>query len=203
MLRSTVGKVMWVGKATVFMVGLAVILALVFGVVSAAFGANGGNFLLGRTNVATLITRLAGANGVNGTMFEVQNNNAGVNDTALSLKVQSGEPPMKVNSFTKVANLNAEAVDGKDSSQFVANSTYRMGSGQERAGTVLGDGSKVLSQSCLPGDRMLSGGPASVNVNSDVLDSFASDTNTWQARINDSAVSGGDSFTVVVLCADQ
>jgi hypothetical protein len=36
-----------------------------------------------------------------------------------------------------------------------------------------------------------------------VLDSFARDTNTWQARINDSAVSGGDSFTVVVLCADQ
>ena len=85
----------------------------------------------------------------------------------------------------------------------MASSTYRLGQGQERAGTMLGDGSKVLSQSCLAGDRLLSGGPASVDVNSEVLDSFAPDTNTWQARINDSAVSGGDQFTVVVLCADQ
>jgi hypothetical protein len=110
---------------------------------------------------------------------------------------------MKVNSSTQVSNLNADLVDGRSASSFVANSTYRLGQGQERAGTVLGDGSKVLSHSCLAGDRLLSGGPASVNVNSDVLDSFALDTNTWQARINDSAVSGGDSFTVVVLCADQ
>ncbi|MDX6588603.1 MAG: hypothetical protein QOI31_3076 [Solirubrobacterales bacterium] len=97
----------------------------------------------------------------------------------------------------------ADLVDGRSASSFVANSTYRLGQGQERAGTELGDGSKVLSQSCLAGDRLLSGGPASVNTNSDVLDSFAQDTNTWQARINDSAVSGGDSFTVLVLCADQ
>ena len=97
----------------------------------------------------------------------------------------------------------ADLLDGRSASAFVANSTYRNGQGQERAGTALGDGSKVLTQSCLPGDRLLSGGPASVNAASDVLDSFASDTNTWQARINDSAVSGGDSFTVVVLCADQ
>ena len=68
---------------------------------------------------------------------------------------------------------------------------------------MLSDGSKVLSQACLPGDRLLSGGPASVNANSDVLDSFAQDTNTGLSRIHDSAVSGGDSFTVVVLCADQ
>jgi len=106
---------MWVGRATVFLVGLAVILAVVFGVASAAFGANGGNFLLGRTNVATLITRLAGPDGVNGAMFEVQNNNAGADDTALSLKVQSGEPPMSVNSQTRVANLNAALAGRADS----------------------------------------------------------------------------------------
>jgi hypothetical protein len=98
---------------------------------------------------------------------------------------------------------DADRVDGIDSSSFVRNSTYRIGQGQERAGTALSDGSKVLSQSCLAGDRLLSGGPASVNASSDVLDSFARDTSTWQARINDSAVSGGDSFTVVALCADQ
>ena len=130
-------------------------------------------------------------------------NNAGTNATALDLRVEPGLTPMKVNSSTQVSNFNADLIDGRSASSFVANSTYRNGQGQERAGNVLGDGSKVLNQSCLAGDRLLSGGPASVNAASDVLDSFAQDTNTWQARINDSAVSGGDSFTVVVLCADQ
>lgn len=120
MVRSTVKKVMWVGRATVFLVGLTVILALVFGIASAAFGANGGNFLLGRTNVATLITRLAGPEGVNGAMFEVQNNNAGADDTALSLKVQANEPPMKVNSQTRVANLNAALAGQADSAASAA-----------------------------------------------------------------------------------
>jgi hypothetical protein len=46
MVKSTVSKVMWVGRATVFMVGIAVILALVFGVASAAFGANNQSFIL-------------------------------------------------------------------------------------------------------------------------------------------------------------
>jgi hypothetical protein len=187
MLRSAAGKVMWVGRATVFLVGLAVILALLFGAASTALGANGQPLILGKAaNTATKITGLV---------------KSGVGP-ALRLRVDSG-PPLAVNSSGQVLNLNADYVDGRSASSFVTNSTYRLGQGQERAGTVLGDGSKVLSQSCLPGDRLLSGGPASVNVNSDVLDSFAPDTNTWQARINDSAVAGGDSFTVVVLCADQ
>jgi hypothetical protein len=80
-----------------------------------ASGANGGNFKLGQTNAATLITRLAGTQGANGAMFEVENNNAGTDDTALSLKVQSGEPPMQVDSSTKVTNLNADQLDGLDS----------------------------------------------------------------------------------------
>ena len=99
--------------------------------------------------------------------------------------------------------LTGADIDDSTLTGLVRNSTYRLGQGQERAGTTLGDGTKVLSQSCQPGDRLLSGGPASVNANSDVLDSFPPDINTWQARINDSAVSGGDSFTVAILCADQ
>jgi hypothetical protein len=118
MIRSAANKVMWVGRATVFMVGLSVILALVFGVASAAFGANGDTFILGQNNVATLITRLAGPDGVDGAMFEVVNNDADTNDTALSLKVQPGEAPMTVNRDTRVANLNADKVDGREASSF-------------------------------------------------------------------------------------
>ena len=42
MIRSVFGKVMWVGRATVFLAGLAVILALVFGVALVALAGMGG-----------------------------------------------------------------------------------------------------------------------------------------------------------------
>ena len=203
MLTGIGSIVMWVGRATVFMVGLAVIMALVLSVSSAALAGTGvgATFNLGKQNTVNRLSQLVGS--TDNALLRINNNNAGTNATALDLQVEPGLTPMTVNSSTQVSNLNADLIDGRSASSFVANSTYRLGQGQERAGSVLSDGSKVLSQSCQPGDRLLSGGPASVNANSDVLDSFAQDTNTWQARINDSAVSGGDSFTVVVLCADQ
>jgi hypothetical protein len=99
MLRSTASKAMWVGRATVFFVGLAVILALVFGVTSMALGANGNPFILGKAaNTASKVTGLV-------------KNGAG---PALRLKVDSG-PPLAVNSSAQVANLNADQLDGLDS----------------------------------------------------------------------------------------
>ena len=52
MIKSIASKVMWVGRATVFLVGLAVILAMVLGVATSALGANGQSFLLGKSNLA-------------------------------------------------------------------------------------------------------------------------------------------------------
>jgi hypothetical protein len=201
-MRSAVDKVMWVGRATVFMAGLAVILALVLSATSAALAGTGvgAAFNLGEKNTVNRLSQLVGS--TDNALLRIDNNNAGTNATALNLLVEPGLAPMKVNSSTQVSNLNADLVDGRSASSFVANITYRLGQGQERPGVSQSSG-KVLSQSCLPGDRLLSGGPASVNAASHVLDSFALDTNTWQVRINDSAVSGGDEFTVVVLCADQ
>src|SRR5215213_7311133 len=115
MLRTTVSKVMWVGRATVFLVGLSVILAVVFGLASAAFGTNGEAFRLGQGNVATKLTSLGGTLGVNGPMLKVANKNTGTDDTALRLEVQPGEAPMSVNSATKVTDLNADQVDGMHS----------------------------------------------------------------------------------------
>jgi hypothetical protein len=60
MIRSVFGKVMWVGRATVFLVGLAVILALVFGVATAAFAAlskPGDPFKLGVVNEINRLRR--------------------------------------------------------------------------------------------------------------------------------------------------
>ena len=52
MLIGVVKKVMWVGRATVFLVGLAVIVAMVFWVASMALGSNGQPFMLGKSNAA-------------------------------------------------------------------------------------------------------------------------------------------------------
>lgn len=100
MLRSAASKVMWVGRATVFLVGLAVVLALVFGVATTAMGANGDFFKVGKSNLASAVSVLT-------------KRGAG---PALDLRVGSG-PPMQVNSQTKVANLNADELDDKDSSE--------------------------------------------------------------------------------------
>ena len=58
MLRSVASKVMWVGRATVFVVGLAVIAAVILGVATAAFGANGDFFKVGKSNFASAVSVL-------------------------------------------------------------------------------------------------------------------------------------------------
>jgi hypothetical protein len=93
-------------------VGLAILLALIVGLASAAFGANGQAWVLGQNNVATTITRLGGNGGVDGPMVRITNNDAGTDDKALSLNVQEGEAPLGVNRDTLVANLNSDQVDG-------------------------------------------------------------------------------------------
>jgi hypothetical protein len=209
MLRSTVSKVMWVGRSTVLLVGLAVILAAVLGVATAALAGTGvgAAFNLGRLNTVNQISRLVGK--TDAPMLRVDNNATGTSATALDLQVEPGHAPMKVNSSTQVAALNADQVDGKSASQLMASSTYlreftldpNQVPNQGGPGTLKPDGTRVISKSCDPGDRLLSGGPASVDSGSVVLDSFPSDPVTWTARIKPAAA--GDNWTVVVLCADQ
>jgi hypothetical protein len=207
-MKTIFSRALWVGKGAVFLVGLAVTLALVVGVASAAFGANGDAWRIGRANVATATTTLGGSLGVNGPMLRLVNNNAGANDTALDLRVQAGEAPLRVNSNTRVNNLNADLLDGLDSSQlvpastnaFVRNSTYRnesaLGPGQQ-----LGDGTFTMAASCNTGDVMLSGGPANINPTTDMVESFPSGINSWTARVDKNGQP--DNYSVVVLCADQ
>jgi hypothetical protein len=119
MLRSATSKVMWVGRATVFLVGLAVMLALVLGVATTALASIPGDpFRLGQTNGIDAMSTLVG--NVAGTMLRVDNNSTGAGATALDLRVEPGKAPMKVNSATKVALLNADKVDGKDATAFYA-----------------------------------------------------------------------------------
>jgi hypothetical protein len=123
MFRSLVAKVMWVGRATVFMVGLSVMLALLFGIATTALAGNGpgGIFNLGQKNTVNRLTQLVGAP-TSGAMLRVDNDGSG---TALELKVglptanpaDKTPPPMTVDSQAKVTNLNADELDGFDSSE--------------------------------------------------------------------------------------
>lgn len=178
MTKRIFSKTMVVGRATVFLVGLAVILALVFGAASMALGASGQPFILGQNNAADALSRLTG--NVNGSAMQVVNNHPDANDSALSLSVQTGEAPMRVNSQTKVANLNAdkvdgmdansflttngkaadaETLDGKDSAQFMTASTY-FSTSPETTGQNIGNGTGIhhAEWGCDEGDQLLTGG---------------------------------------------
>ncbi len=75
MLKTIFSKVMWVGRATVFTVGLAVTLALMLGVATAALAAVPGDpFKLGRSNAINRLTALVG--GVDSALLRVDNNSA-------------------------------------------------------------------------------------------------------------------------------
>ena len=120
MVRSAASKVMWVGRATVFLIGVAVILALVFGVAStvSAHTDNKGFFHLGHKNVSGAMSRLAGK--VAGPSLFIGNGSEDPKATALRLNVKPGKPPLKVNSDAKVPMLNTDKLDGNDSASFLS-----------------------------------------------------------------------------------
>src|SRR5919107_4650601 len=114
MIKIVFSKVMWVGRATVFTVGLAVTLALMLGIATVALAAVPGDpFKLGRINTINTISTLVGS--ASSPMLRIDNNGSGA---ALDLQVEPGKAPMRVNSGTKVANLNSDTVDGYDSFDF-------------------------------------------------------------------------------------
>jgi hypothetical protein len=115
---------MWVGKATTFCVGLAVVIALILGISSAALAALPGDpFKLGQKNRVDRLTTLASA--LAGPVLRVDNDGPG---TALDLRVGDPAaapatktvPPMKVDSQARVLNLNSDELDGKSASDFLS-----------------------------------------------------------------------------------
>jgi hypothetical protein len=80
--------------------------------------ADGQNLILGKPdNSATHKTGLSTP--VNDKALQLTNTNTGTSATALGLTVASGHAPFTVNSQTRVANLNADKLDGIDSAGFV------------------------------------------------------------------------------------
>lgn len=104
MIGNMAKKALRAARGTSMFVGAVVMLAVVLGVGTTALAAKGKPFILGKNNVAAAITTLT-------------NRGAG---PALNLVVRSGQPPLSVSSSGKVANLNSDSVDGKDSTDFLA-----------------------------------------------------------------------------------
>jgi hypothetical protein len=73
--------------------GLALVLALIFGVTGVALSATGGNFVLGKSNAATTFTRLT-AN-IAGPALTLVNQSTDAAATALNINVASGKAPLR------------------------------------------------------------------------------------------------------------
>jgi FlaG/FlaF family flagellin (archaellin) len=87
------------------------------------YAATGGSFILGQSNSASSTTSLSAP--VAGKALQVTNTSTGAGATALGLNVASGHPPFTVNSGAKVANLNADKLDGIDSTGFLPSSSVQ------------------------------------------------------------------------------
>ena len=167
-MRAAANTVMWVGRAAIFLVGLSVILALIFGMASTAIGANGNPFLLGKKNVATAVSTLL-------------KRGAG---PALRLKVGSG-PPLAVDSSQKVTNLNADEVDGQDVTQIGVNGLQRV----EVESPTNNSSPKQITASC-PTGKVL------VGTGFDVFGGKSGSSNEFTHVIMDFVIPGSSSVTV-------
>jgi hypothetical protein len=92
-------------------------LALLIALGSAGYSATGGNFILGTGNSAVTQTRLSAP--VNGPALRIDNLNTGANASGLKIITNPALPALVVNSAVKVENLNADKLDGLDSTEFV------------------------------------------------------------------------------------
>jgi hypothetical protein len=98
-------------------------LALFVALGGTTYAATGGNFILGKSNSASNPTSLSAP--VVGKGLQVTNTNTHAGATALGLNVAAGHAPLTVNSGAKVSNLNADKVDGLDSTAFLPSSNVK------------------------------------------------------------------------------
>jgi hypothetical protein len=184
MLRNAVGKVLWMGRATSTIVGLALMLALAIGAASAALGADGDFFKLGRNNLADSVSRLTKS----GT------------GPALDLRVNSG-PPLAVNRQAKVDNLNADKLDGKDARALMPAQTYVVEETIEMSSNTAGTVRVVF---CDDGDAAISGGFSGLGPETDVTSSYRKTyvgSLTWWVAVRKS-VGAEDTWIAQAVCAD-
>jgi hypothetical protein len=169
------------GTKTGFIAGT--IFALVVGT-GTAYAATGGNFILGKKNVAESRTTLVNKNGA-----------------ALSLNSRFGTPPLRVNNGVKVPRLNADRLDGKHASAFA------LAAGG--TGTVDAVGEWDTEQpdmifavaECPRGSRLTGGGFIDTTVSGAVLASTPLGSGLWGVAVTaDRAQDTADSVGAFAVC---
>jgi hypothetical protein len=96
---------------------------------AAAFAGSGigGVFNLGKANTVDATTTLQGS--TNGPQARVVNSSTGADAAGVAIKTDAGRPPLVVNSKTKVTNLDADLLDGLDSTEVQRRVTGTCGHG--------------------------------------------------------------------------
>jgi hypothetical protein len=119
---------------------MAVALVAVFlNLAGVTYAATGGSFILGQANTATTPSVLSAS--VAGKTLQLSNSSTALGATPLGLAPGAGRPPFATPSTTKVTNLNADKLDGIDSTGF-----YRGGSTVADSARLGGHGySEILS----------------------------------------------------------
>ena len=199
-MKKVARTVMWVGRTTVFTVGLAVTLALMIGVATAALGAVPGDpFKLGKANAVNALTRLTGT--TNNALLRLHNDSSGQDATALELQVAPGKPPVKTNSGVRVANLNADRLDGRDAASFArADTPTYVSINAASTGPPPFDPFASNRAICDDGDRLLTGGYFDMTDNGVAVESFG-EPDSWRAtveRTNDSSAR----ISIRAVCLD-
>jgi len=209
MTNNSMSRVMRLGRAKVFAVGLAVVLTVVLGVATTAPTAVPGDpFRLGRVNYIDRLSTLVGTTA--NAMLRVDNNGTG---PALSLEVGAGNPPVVVNAAAgKATNLDADELDGQNSSAFLPAEIYEKSASQE----IFPGSSSGTTATCDPGDLAVSGsytisqsGARPVVTSErrvdDRFDEEAGHTNPsgWHVIADNPDASESGTLTVYVNCADR
>ncbi len=209
MTKTIFKKVVWLGRATTCVVGLAVILALTVGLASAALAGTGvgARFDLGKTNTVNAVTKLVGS--VAGPSLQVDNNSTGAGATALDLQVEPGKAPMKVNSDAQVANLNADKLDGKSANEIGVNGlTYT-----EATSAYESNSPKLAIAECPAGTKaigsgyFITGGTNNVapyeeaNVVVDDVHPYSDGRYVKVTAIEEEPISGSWGVTAIATCA--
>ncbi len=133
---------MSVHNLTAFTAGALVVLVLGTGT---AYAATGGDFKLGRANAAGRATTLTAPNG-----------------TALSLQSRAGFPSLRVNRQARVPNLNADLLDGVNSTSFARvvtiGTVVATGFVEDNDTPGTGDDEIVAVATCPAGSQVMGGG---------------------------------------------
>lgn len=223
--KKIIASVLWLGRGTATVMGLAMLLALTVGLASTALAGTGigARFDLGKINKVNAVRSLVGS--VSGPMLALENDRSDRTATALSLQMDNPNlAPMRTNATGKVTNLNADALDGQDASSFAdgtngkandANNLdgkdstlYFSGRTYTKDGTFdRGEpgGTATARVSCDPGDVALSGGHEyAVAGPHDSRYIFSERTSGGQYEVTfyDNESFGGDVLKPNVTCAD-